>query len=84
MDEESITTKATIEYLSGSTDEKDFEAQVESSKSERAQCSAYFEGMWYAEVMKNHALARKYYQRLLDTGQKHCRLEMVYAEKFKF
>jgi tetratricopeptide (TPR) repeat protein len=84
LDEESITTKATIEYLSGSTDEKDFEAQVESSKSERAQCSAYFEGMWYAEVTKNHALARKYYQRLLDTGQKHCRLEMVYAEKFKF
>jgi tetratricopeptide (TPR) repeat protein len=84
LDEESITTKATIEYLSGSTDEKDFETQVESSKSERSQCSAYFEGMWYAEVTKKHALARKYYQRLLDTGQKHCRLEIVYAEKFKF
>ncbi len=84
LDEESITTKATIEYLSGSKDEKDFEAQVESSKSERSQCSAYFEGMWYAEVTKKHALARKYYQRLLDTGQKHCRLEIVYAEKFKF
>jgi tetratricopeptide (TPR) repeat protein len=84
LDEESITTKATIEYLSGFRDEKNFEAQVESSKSERSQCSAYFEGMWYAEVTKKHALARKYYQRLLDTGQKHCRLEIVYAEKFKF
>ncbi len=84
LDAESLATNAVIQYFSGAIDEKGFEAGVASSKSEGDRCSAYFEAMWYEEVSQKRELAQKFHEQLLTTGQRHCRTDLVYAEKFKF
>ncbi len=84
LDADSPATNAVIQYFSGAIDEKGFEAGVSSSKSEADRCSAYFEAMWYEEVSQKHELAQKFHEQLLKTGQRHCRTDLVYAEKFKF
>jgi hypothetical protein len=83
LGDESQTTKAVIQLLSGSTSETDFEAAVQSDKSEGARCSAYFDAVWYAEVVKDDAAARQYHQHLSEIGKFHCGEELALTTKFK-
>jgi len=82
LSDESSTTRAVIQLFSGSANETEFEAAVQSSKSEGARCSAYFEAMWYSEIMKDTAAARRYHQHLSDIGKFHCGEELAFASKF--
>ena len=84
LDEDSKTTKAVIQFISGATDEAGLNAVVQGEKSPGMRCSAYFSAMWYAELHKEDALARRYYQRLADIGKFHCGEPLVFAGKFKF
>ncbi len=84
MDNDSVTTKTLIQFISGAIDEKDFDAAVSSNPSEDERCSAYFEAMWYSELRAEDAMARRLHQHLLDIGKAHCAENLVYASKFKF
>jgi hypothetical protein len=84
LDDDSVTTKAVIQFISGAIDEKDFDAAVSSSKSEDSRCSAYFDAMWYSELRTEDATARRLHQHLVDIGRVHCAENLVYASKFKF
>jgi TM2 domain-containing membrane protein YozV len=84
LDDDSNTVKAVIQFISGAIDEAGLESAVKSSKSQRARCGAYFDAMWYAELRGESAIARRYYQHLVDIGKFHCGEELVYAGKFKF
>ncbi len=77
------TTRAAIRLFSGSDSETEFESAVHSNKAEGERCSAYFDAMWYAEITKQDAAARRYYQRLSEIGKFHCGEELAYANKFK-
>ncbi len=83
LDDDSVATKAVIQFISGAIDDKGFEAAVNSSKSEGWRCSAYFDAMWYAELRKEDATARRYYQHLVDIGKFDCGEHLVFASKFK-
>jgi len=82
LDGESPTLRAVIQRFSGSTDEAEFDATVQSTKSERDRCTAYFDAMWYAQLMKQDAVARHYHQRMLEIGNFQCGLELTYTSKF--
>ena len=84
MDEDSVSTKALIQFISGAIDEKAFDAVVNSIRSEDERCSAYFEAMWYSELRAEDAMARRFHQHMLDIGRAHCAENLVYAGKFKF
>jgi len=84
LDENSATTKAVIQFISGALDEGGFSLAVNSSKSQDERCSAYFNAMWYAELRGEGAMARRFDQRLVDIGKFHCGEGLVYAKKFKF
>ncbi len=84
LDDDSASTKAVIQFISGAIDEAGFDSAVNSSKSQGARCSAYFDAMWYAELRNESAMARRYYQHLVDIGKFHCGEELAYATKFKF
>jgi TM2 domain-containing membrane protein YozV len=84
LDDDSAPTKAVIQFISGAIDEHGFNTAVNSTKSQGARCSAYFEVMWFAELRSESALARRYYQRLVNIGKFHCGEELAYAAKFKF
>lgn len=84
MDENSATTKAEIQFISGALDEVGFSAVVNSSKSQDERCSAYFDAMWYAELRGESAMARRFDQKLVDIGKFHCGEGLVFAKKFKF
>jgi hypothetical protein len=84
LDDDSAPTKAVIQFISGAIDEAGFDSAVNSSKSQGARCSAYFDAMWYAELRNESAMARRYYQHLVDIGKFHCGEELAYATKFKF
>jgi TM2 domain-containing membrane protein YozV len=84
LDEDSATTKAVIQFMSGAIDEAGFDAAMSSSKSQGERCSAYFEAMWFAKLRSEDAVARRYYQRIVDIGKFHCAEELTYATKFKF
>jgi hypothetical protein len=40
--------------------------------------------MWYAELRKEDAVARRYYQHLKEIGKLHCGEGLAYAHKFSF
>jgi hypothetical protein len=61
--------RSVIEYLSGSIKENAFEAAVDAGKTVNIRCDGYFEGMWYAELMKKLPVAKKYYQRLSENSR---------------
>jgi hypothetical protein len=82
-DGNSAGTKAVIQLVLGATDAPGFEAAVQANKWEGARCSAYFDAMWYEEIMKDDALARRYHQRMEEIGKFHCGTSLVYASKFK-
>ncbi len=84
LDENSVATKAEIQFISGVLDEAGFGAAVNSIKSQDEQCSAYFDVMWYAELRGEGAMARRFDQRLADIGKFHCGQELVFAKKFQF
>jgi TM2 domain-containing membrane protein YozV len=84
LGENSGTTKALIQFISGALDEDGFSSAVNSSKSPDERCSAYFNAMWYAELRGEGAMARRFDQRLVDIGKFHCGEGLVYAKKFKF
>lgn len=84
LDDDSNSTKAVIQFISGAIDGPGFESVVQADKSEGHRCSAYFDAMWYAELHNEEATARRYYQRLVDIGKFHCGQHLVYADKFKF
>lgn len=84
LDEDSATTKAVIQFISGALDEAGFDAAVKASKSQGERCSAYFDAMWFAELRGEDAMARRYYQRLVEIGKFHCGEELTYAAKFTF
>jgi hypothetical protein len=84
LDENSGTTKAVIQFISGALDEGGFSSVVNSSKSPDERCSAYFNAMWYAELRGEGAMARRFDQKLVDIGKFHCGEGLVYAKKFKF
>jgi TM2 domain-containing membrane protein YozV len=84
LDENSVATKAEIQFISGALDEAEFSSAVNSIKSQDEQCSAYFDAMWYAELRGEGAMARRFDQHLVDIGKFHCGQELVFAKKFKF
>jgi len=84
LDENSVVTKAEIQFISGALDEVGFGAAVNSIKSQDEQCSAYFDAMWYTELRGEGAMARRFDQHLADIGKFHCGQELVFAQKFKF
>jgi len=81
LDEDSPTLPAVIQRLSGSTSDDEFEAQVQSAHREQDRCSAYFDAMWYAHLMKQDVNARHYHQRMLEIGDFHCGLPLAYASR---
>jgi hypothetical protein len=84
LDDDSAPTKAVIQFISGAIDEAGFDAAMNSSKSQGERCSAYFDAMWFAKLRSEDAIARRYYQRIVDIGKFHCAEELTYANKFKF
>ena len=84
LDDESVNTKAVIQFISGAIDENGFNAAVSSSKYEGSRCSAYFDVMWYSELRGEAAMARRFDQHLVDIGKFHCGQSLVFAKKFKF
>jgi TonB family protein len=84
LDDDSPVDLALLQYISGSIDDDEFERAVQAGKTVYARCGGYFEGMWFAELVKKHAVAKKFYQRLLETGEIDCRSSLVYAKKFQF
>lgn len=84
LDDESVATKAVIQFISGAIDENGFNAAVSSSKFEGYRCSAYFDAMWYSELRGEDAMARRFDQHLVDIGKFHCGQSLVFAKKFKF
>jgi hypothetical protein len=84
LDDDSATTKAVIQFMSGAIDEAGFDAAMNSGKSQGERCSAYFEAMWFAKLRSEDAMARRYYQRIVDIGKFHCAEELTYATKFSF
>ena len=84
LDENSNTVKAVIQFISGAIDEAEFDAAVQSEKLKYARCSAYFDAMWYSELHKEDAVARRQYQHLQDLGKFHCGEHLAFASKFKF
>jgi TM2 domain-containing membrane protein YozV len=84
LDDESVNTKAVIQFIAGAIDENGFNAVVSSSKYEGSRCSAYFDAMWYAELRGEGEMARRFDQRLVDIGRFHCGQSLVFAKKFKF
>jgi hypothetical protein len=60
LGDESPTARAVIQLFSGSINDTELEAVVQSSKSQGGHCSAYFDAMWYAEIMKDDAAAQRY------------------------
>ena len=83
VDEESAGTKAVVQFLLGAIDEKQFESTVQTVKSEGARCGAYFDAMWYAEIMKDDARARHYHQRMEEIGKFYCGAGLAYANRYK-
>ena len=83
LDDDSNTVKAAIQFISGALDETAFNAAVQSEKSEDAQCSAYFDAMWYSELHNEDAMARRFHQRLLDLGKFRCGQHLAFAAKYK-
>jgi len=81
LSEESSTLPAVIQMLSGSTSDDEFEAQVQSARREQDRCSAYFDAMWYAHLMKQDVIARHYHERMLEIGNFHCGLSLAYASR---
>jgi len=84
LDDDSATTKAVIQFISGALDEKGFDAALSTSHSEGARCSAYFDAMWYAKLRNEDAMAQRYHQHLVEIGKFHCGQHLVYAQKYKF
>jgi hypothetical protein len=84
LDDDSDTTKAVIQFISGAIDEAGFDAAMRSSKSPGARCSGYFDAMWFADLRSEEGIARRYYQRMVDIGKFRCGENLVYAAKFKF
>jgi len=84
LDDESVNTKAVIQFISGAIDENGFNAVVSSSKYEGSRCSAYFDAMWYSELRGEAEMARRFDQRLVDIGKFHCGQSLVFAKKFNF
>jgi TM2 domain-containing membrane protein YozV len=82
-DTDSKTTMAVVQFISGAIDEAGLEAAVQADKSQGARCSAYFDAMWYAELRKEDAMARRYHQHLVDIGKFDCGQHLVYSSKFK-
>jgi len=83
LGDESLATSAVIQLFSGSGSDTEFEAAVQSSKSESGRCSAYFDAMWYAELMKDDAAAKRYRQHLSEIGKFHCGEELAFASNLK-
>lgn len=81
LGEESSTLPAVIQRLSGTTSDDEFEAQVQSVQREQDRCSAYFDAMWYAHLMKQDVNARHYHERMLEIGSFHCGLPLAYASR---
>jgi TM2 domain-containing membrane protein YozV len=84
LDDDSNNVKPVIQFLSGAIDEAEFDAAVQSEKSQGERCWAYFSAMWYAELHKEDAMAKRFHRRMVDIGKFHCGQHLVYAEKFKF
>jgi TM2 domain-containing membrane protein YozV len=84
LDDDSAPTKAVIQFISGAMDEAGFDVAMNASKSEGERCSAYFDAMWFAELRGENAVARRYYQHIVEIGKFHCGEELAYAAKFKF
>lgn len=83
LDDDAGAAKAVIQFISGAMDANALDATVQTEKVPGARCSAYFDAMWYAELRNDNAVARRYYQRLVEIGKFHCGQHLVYAAKFK-
>lgn len=83
LGDESPATGAVIQLFSGTASDAEFEATVQSSKPEQGRCSAYFDALWYAEIMKDDAAVQRYRQHLLDIGKFHCGEALALTSKPK-
>jgi tetratricopeptide (TPR) repeat protein len=82
LGDNSISSIALMNYLSGSLDVEGFEAAVESDRSDGFRCSAYFHAMWYAYLTKETILVDKFYKALLKFDYLTCPSCVVFARKF--
>jgi len=78
------STQAVVGFISGQLTPRGFSSAVALAKNDVAKCSAYFSAIWYAELTNRHALARQYYQDMLNVHVPNCDIEILYARKFKF
>lgn len=84
LDDDSRSTRAVIQFISGAIDAAALDSAVEAEPAPGERCSAYFDAMWYAALRKDDAVARRYHQHLADIGKFHCGEHLVYAAKFNF
>ena len=84
LDDDSVATKALIQFMSGALDESGFDAAVSSTKSQSGRCPAYFGAMWYSELRGEGAMAQRFDQRMNEIGKFHCGQLLVFAKKYKF
>jgi hypothetical protein len=82
LDGDSPAFAALINYFSGSIDVKAMEDVIDSTKSDDARCGSYFYALWYADITKNAALAKKSYDELSHFDQFTCGTSLVFAKKF--
>jgi TM2 domain-containing membrane protein YozV len=79
LDEKSPALQAVVQKFSGKMSDNEFEAKVQSANPEHQRCMAYFDAMWYAQLMKQGAMAQHYHQRMAEIGELGCGLELAYA-----
>ena len=84
VDEDEVSTRAVVQFISGALDENGFNSAIGATKNPGARCSAYFEAMWYSELRGETATANRFHQQLVDIGTFHCSLPLAYAAKYKF
>jgi hypothetical protein len=81
LDDDARAPKGVIQYISGAIDEPALLATVRADKSQDQRCGAYFDIAWYAKLHSEEALARGYYQRMVEIGEFHCGVDLVFAGK---
>lgn len=80
----SPSTQALIDYLSGQSDDRSFDAALQASKPAESGCGAYFDAMWFAQIKGKRAIAQRYFDRLKAIDKPSCHSATVYARKFNF
>ena len=79
LDANSPALQAVVQKFSKKMTDGEFETKVQAANADRQRFVAYFDAMWYAQVMKQRAIAQHYHQRMSEIGELGCGLELAYA-----